>query len=288
MEKKMAELWKGKAVADALDVKTSETVKELAGKGVKPTLAIIRVGEREDDLSYERGAAKRCEKNGVGLVVKALPESVTTEELLETVEECNNDPSIHGILLFRPLPKTIDEKKVCESICPKKDVDGVTSSSAASLYMGYGDGYAPCTAEAVVELLEYYGALTPGIRATVVGRSLVIGKPVAMMLLAKQATVTICHSRTKDLANETSKADLLVAALGKQEFIGSEHVGEGQKIVDVGIHWSEEKNKLVGDVDTDAVADKASALTPVPGGVGSVTTAVLVRHTVEACMDLLN
>lgn len=278
----MTELLKGKPVGDLLDETTKIKVTMLKDKGITPTLAILRVGERQDDLSYERGATKRCEKNGVAVVNKILPDTCSQEELMTAIKELNEDDNVHGILMFRPLPKTLDEKAACNAILPSKDVDGITQGSMAYIYSGQGDGYAPCTSQAVMEILKFYGIDPKGKKATVVGRSLVIGKPVSMLLMNANATVTICHSRTENMEEVTQNADIVVAALGKAEMLGREYFKEGQTVIDVGINYSEEKQKLVGDVKLDEAEGVVSGITPVPGGVGSVTTAVLVSHVVEA------
>ena len=283
----MAELLKGKPVADALDEDTLKRSQALKEKGINPTLAILRVGERQDDLSYERGATKRCEKDGVAVVNKVLPEDCKQEDLMAAIKELNEDDSVHGILMFRPLPKTLDEKAACNAILASKDVDGITSGSMAYIYSGQGDGFAPCTSQAVMEILKFYNIDPKGKKATVVGRSLVIGKPVSMLLMNANATVTICHSRTENMAKVTKNADIVIAALGKAEMLGSEYFENGQTVIDVGINYSEEKQKLVGDVKSDEVEGVVDKLTPVPGGVGSVTTAVLVSHVVEAAERLL-
>lgn len=286
----MSEIWKGKPVAEALDQETSARAAALKEKGVTPTLAILRVGEREDDLAYERGALKRCDKNGVGVKQVVLPEDVSQEELLRTIYSLDDDPSVHGVLVFRPLPRSLNEPEACEALLPAKDVDGITRGSMATIYAGVGSGFAPCTAEACIALLRHYGVEISGKSAVVVGRSLVIGKPVAMLLMQKanNATVTVCHSRTKNLPEVIRGADIVIAAMGRAESLGKDCFAPGQIVLDVGINWSEEKGKLVGDVAFDEVKDIASAITPVPAGVGSVTTAVLVRHVVEAAERSLN
>lgn len=283
----MAELLKGKPVADSLDEVTLKRADALKEKGITPTLAILRVGERQDDLSYERGATKRCEKDGVAVVNKVLPEDCSLENLMAAIKELNEDDNVHGILMFRPLPKTLDEKAACNAILPSKDVDGITPGSMAYIYSGLGEGFAPCTSQAVMEILKYYEIDPKGKKATVVGRSLVIGKPVSMLLMNANATVTICHSRTENMAKVTKNADIVIAALGKAEMLNAEYFENGQTVIDVGINYSEEKQKLVGDVKSDEVEGVVDKLTPVPGGVGSVTTAVLVSHVVEAAERLL-
>lgn len=277
----MAEILKGAPVAAALDEKTSAAVNELKAAGIIPTLAILRVGEREDDLAYERGAIKRAEKVGVAVKQVLLPAEVSQEKLMEAIESLNADESVHGVLMFRPLPKTLDEKVACAALLPEKDVDGLTVGSMAGVFMNSGEGFAPCTAEACIELLDHYGLELKGKRVAVIGRSLVIGKPVSMLLLQKNATVTICHTRTVDMSEVTRSAEIVIAAAGKEKMITAEYLSEGQTIVDVGINV-DESGRLCGDVDFETAEDIVKAITPVPAGVGSVTTSVLVAHTVEA------
>ncbi len=278
----MATLLLGKPAADALDEQTMAQVQTCKAEGVTPTLAILRVGAREDDLSYERGAEKRCEKVGLGLKKVVLPEDCSQEDLMAAIRELNEDADVHGILMFRPLPKTLNEKEACEAILPEKDMDGITTGSMAAVYAGSGKGFAPCTAQAVIEMLRHYEIPMKGKKAVVVGRSLVIGKPVSMLLLQENATVTVCHSRTENLPAVVREADLVVAALGKGEFLTGDFFRECQTVIDVGINWSVEKNKLVGDVCFDEAEPVVAAISPVPRGVGSVTTAVLASHVVEA------
>lgn len=279
----MAELLLGLPVAKAINARLEPRIASLKERGVSPKLAILRVGERADDLSYERGALKRCESLGIEAEVIALPvELVTTESLTEVVRNLNTHDDIHGVLMFRPLPKSIDEARVCEALDPAKDVDCLTSGSLYGVFANKPTGFAPCTAEAVVELLDFYDVPLDGANVAVVGRSLVIGKPVSMMLQARNATVTMCHTHTRDLADVCCAADIVVAAAGHARTIGADCVNEGQVIVDVGINWDAEADKLVGDVDFDAVEPVVAAITPVPRGVGSVTTAVLAKHVVEA------
>lgn len=277
----MSELLKGAPVAAALAERAAERASALVARGVTPTLAIVRVGERADDLSYERGALKRCERVGVSVRRFAFPEGVRQEELLAVIERINADASIHGCLIFRPLPAPLDEAAVCAALAPEKDVDGVTAGSLYGVFAGRPTGFPPCTAEAVLAVLDHYGVPLEGARATVVGRSLVIGRPVAMMLLARNATVTMCHTRTADLAAECRRADVVVAAAGRAGAVGASCLAEDQVVVDVGINWDEGEQSLVGDVDPSA-RDVVRALTPVPGGVGAVTTAVLAAHVVDA------
>ena len=278
----MAEILKGAPVANALTERLKESVNALRARGVTPTLAILRVGERADDLAYERGAMKRCDKIGIAVSSVTLPADVKQGALMAQIARLNSDSAINGVLMFRPLPPQLDEVAACEALLPAKDLDGITSGSAAALYSGAGAGFAPCTAEAVVALLKHYGVEIFGKNVAVVGRSLVIGRPVSMLLLGENATVTMCHSRTRDLAGVTRRADIVVAAMGKAEMLGAEYFTPGQTVIDVGINYSEAKGKLVGDVDFDAVEPIVAAITPVPAGVGSVPTAVLASHVVRA------
>lgn len=271
---------KGKPVADAITAQMKDRIAALAEKGVAPTLAIVRVGERADDLSYERGALKRFASAGAQVRICALPADCTQKELEDTVCALNNDPAVHGILLFRPLPKHLSEAAVKQLLRPEKDMDCLTDAGYASLITG-GRLCPPCTPQAVVELIDHYGIDLTGKKVTVVGRSLVVGKPLALLLLGKNATVTVCHTRTKDLPAECRAADVVVACAGSAKMIGTEYVRPGQIVIDVGINVDAE-GKLCGDVDFDAVADTVEAITPVPRGVGSITTAVLLKHVVEA------
>ncbi len=279
----MAELMLGLPVAKAINERLLSRIDSLKVAGVSPKLAIVRVGAREDDLSYERGALKRCETLGIEAeVIEVAEADATTESLVATLEGLNVRPDVHGVLMFRPLPADIDEAAVCAALAPQKDLDCMTPTSLLTTLSGRGAGFAPCTAEAVIELLDFYGVELDGANVTVVGRSLVIGKPVSMMLQARNATVTMCHTHTRDLAGCCRAADVVVAAAGHARTVGAEALREGQVVVDVGINWDAEAGKLVGDVDFQSAEPKVSAITPVPRGVGSVTTAVLAKHLVEA------
>lgn len=275
-----AQILEGPKVAAAINEQISIKAEELKSKGVNPCLGILRVGERPDDVSYEKGATKRAE--GVGIEVKKilLPEDVTTEELIATVKDINADASIHGLLMFRPLPKHIDEELVCNTIAPEKDIDACTEASLAGVFTGSDVGYAPCTAQACIEILDHYGIDVSGKRAVVIGRSLVIGKPVAMMLLAKNATVTIAHSRTKELPELVKEGDIVIACVGRAQMVDGVYFSSGQTVIDVGINFLD--GKLVGDVAFDEAIETVEAITPVPGGVGSVTTSVLCKHVIQA------
>ena len=278
----MAELLKGAPVAAALNEKMAADAAALKEKGVIPTLAILRVGERDDDLSYERGAMKRCGQVGVEVKNVVLPVDVDSDTFFKTLDDLNNDDSVHGILMFRPLPKQLDGERARKCLAPEKDVDGCTDGSLAGVFTNTVCGFPPCTAQAAMEILHYYGIDPKGKRVTIVGRSLVIGRPVAMMLMHENATITICHTRTKDVPAETRGAEIVVAASGAMESIGAEHLSEGQIVIDVGIGWNEEKQKLCGDVKFEEAEPIVSMITPVPGGVGNVTTSVLVSHVIEA------
>ena len=280
----MAKLLKGKDVVENLNGKLIDKVKELKENGINPTLAILRVGEREDDLSYERGAKKRCELVGVEVKVFSLPIDVTEEEYLDTLDKLNKDIIINGILMCRPLPKHIDESKARNMLSAAKDVDGCTDLSLAGVFTNTELGFSPCTAEAAMEILKFYDIPIEGKKVAVIGRSLVIGRPIAMLLMHENATVTICHTKTVDVPSITKEADIVVVASGQMESVGADYLKENQTVIDVGISWNNEKNKLCGDVRFDEVENLVSAITPVPGGVGGVTTSILVKHVVEAAI----
>ena len=281
-----AEILKGAAVASALNEKSKEICYSLRERGVNPSIAIVRVGERGDDIAYERGILKRCSALDVELKLIVLPVTVSQSEITAVIKKLNCDNSVHGILVFMPLPSHIDEALVRETIAPEKDIDGVTSGSAAFVYSGKGSGFAPCTARAVIEILKHYNIPLASRRAAVFGRSMVIGKPVSMLLMAENATVTVCHSRTANAEEVAGQADIVVAALGKAKALGREYFREGQCVVDVGINFDED-GKMCGDVDFSAAEKIVSYITPVPGGVGAVTTAVLLRHTLEAAEKMV-
>lgn len=278
----MAELLKGADVANALNSKMTSTVQALKGKGVTPTLAIVRVGERADDISYEKGAMKRCESVGVAVKNVLLPADVTQDVMIKNIQELNNDKNVHGVLIFRPLPKQLNEMAVCAALKPEKDIDGITEGSFAGVFTGSGKGFPPCTAQACMEILDHYKIDCKGKRAVVIGRSLVVGKPAAMMLMGKQATVTICHTKTVDMPSVVRNAEIVIVAAGQMESITKDYFSAGQIVIDVGINWNEAKGKLCGDVKFDDAEPIVGSITPVPGGVGAVTTSVLVSHVVEA------
>lgn len=278
----MAEVLLGAPVTEALNARMIADVEELKGKGIEPTLCIFRVGERPDDLSYERGAMKRCDKIGVTVKNVVLPADVDQETFDKTLTELNEDPAIHGILMFRPLPKQLDNEKARKMLNPAKDVDGCTDGSLAGVFTNTKTGFPPCTAQAAMEILKFYEVPLRGKTATVIGRSLVVGRPVSMMLMHENATVTTCHTKTPDPAAVARNADILIAASGQLHSITPDYTNPDQVIIDVGINWDEAKGGISGDVDFDAVEPCCKALTPVPRGVGTVTTSVLVSHVVEA------
>ena len=271
----------GPAVAEAISEDVMNRVTALAAQGVTPCLGILRVGERPDDLSYERGACRRAEVTGIAVRHLVFDEGVTTEELVEAVEATNADDSVHGLLILRPLPAHIDEERVCNALAAYKDVDACGERSLGTLFTGGDGAFAPCTAQASIEILDHYGIEIAGRRALVIGRSLVIGKPLSMLLLDRNATVTIAHSRTVGLEALTREADIVVACVGRAAMVGADHVAPGQTLIDVGIKVAND-GSLVGDIAFDEVIDVVDAVTPVPRGVGSVTTSVLCKHVVQA------
>ena len=279
-------------MTDALNEKLMERTAALKEQGIIPTLAIIRCGANPSDLSYEKGATKRAELVGVAVKKYELPEDVTKEALMATIDEINGDDSVHGVLMFRPLPKHLkaDQDEICNRLDPKKDVDCMTDLSNAGVFEGRKDlGYAPCTPEACMEILDYYGIDCKGKSAVVIGRSLVVGKPAAMMLMGKNATVTVCHTKTVNTAEVARSADILVSAAGVLGSLTKEYVRPGQVVIDVSINWDPNKvnskggkGAIAGDAVFEEVEPVVEAITPVPGGVGSVTTSVLMKHVVEA------
>ena len=282
----MAMILKGAPVVAAMNETNAARCEALKAKGITPTLAVVRVGAREDDLSYERGVMTRCGKVGVAVRQYLLPADASQEQLLDVIAGINADPAIHGCLLFRPLPKQFDDRTIRAALSPEKDIDGITDGSLAGVFTNTAIGYPPCTAQACLEILRHYDLPLSGKRAVVVGRSLVVGKPAAMMLDRQNATVTLCNSRTQNLPALCKEADILVVAMGKMGFIGGDCLREGQVVVDVGIHVNAE-GKLCGDVRFAEAEPVVGAITPVPGGVGTVTTSVLVSHVVDAAEKTL-
>ncbi|MDO4803929.1 MAG: tetrahydrofolate dehydrogenase/cyclohydrolase catalytic domain-containing protein [Lachnospiraceae bacterium] len=276
----MAQILSGKEVAAAITENTRQKADAMRAAGRPAHLRVIRVGDKKSDLAYEKGIRKRSEAAGVDLSVDALPEDATFEDVKRAIERANADWRVKGVLLFLPLPKALDEKKLVNFIAPEKDLDGATDISMLGVYKGTGAGFPPCTPEAVVRILDYYGIEISGKDVVIVGRSLVVGKPLAQMLIARNATVTTCHTKTVDLAKKTAGADILISAAGHRGTIRAEHVREGQVVIDVGINF-DDTGKMTGDVEYEEVKNIVSAITPVPGGVGSVTNAVLLAHICE-------
>ena len=284
----MGEIIKGKPVGDALSEILKGECEALVKEGIQPKLAILRVGAKPNDLSYERGALKKCDTIGIVAEVTELSEDTTQEQYIEALEKLNKDSSVHGILTFRPLPKGIDEEVIKNVISPEKDVDCFSPMNTAKLMEGDKTGFPPCTPTAVVEILKHYNVPLKGANVVVLGRSMVVGKPVSMLLLGENATVTICHSKTQDLAKVCSQADVLVAGVGRARMVTSDYIKEGAVVIDVGINAKPEGGGICGDVGTDDVVEKASMVTPVPAGVGSVTTSILAKHVIKACKQQNN
>jgi methylenetetrahydrofolate dehydrogenase (NADP+)/methenyltetrahydrofolate cyclohydrolase len=283
----MATILRGTKVAEVLDARIEKEVRDLRDQGVEPTLVTIRVGERDDDISYERGATRRAKTVGVAVRNRVLSPTISQEELIRIIRDLGADDSVHGVLLFRPLPKHIDETAARNALVPEKDIDGITDLSLSGIFVGADTGYAPCTPLACMEILDHFGIEVKGKRVVVVGRSLVVGKPVALMLLDRDATVTVCHSRTLDLPALTRNADIVIACVGRAKMLGADFLSDGQIVIDVGINAAED-GSLVGDVDYEAALDRVAAITPVPGGVGSVTTSVLIKNVVDAARRTLS
>lgn len=269
---------RGKKVSDGIKEYVS---KELETLSFVPKLAIVRVGENPDDMSYERGATKKLKSFGLDVASYVFPQDISDEEFKKAFKDINEDDEVTGILLLRPLPRTINEKDIENMIDPKKDLDGISPINIAKVFAVDTTGFSPCTAEAVIEVLKAYDIELTGKRVTVVGRSMVVGKPVSMLLLKENATVTMTHTRTVDLKKTCSNAEIVIAAAGRAKMLNSDYCGQDAVMIDVGINV-DENGKLCGDVDYATLDGKASAATPVPGGVGTVTTAVLAKHLIQA------
>lgn len=269
---------RGKKVSDGIKEYVS---KELETLSFVPKLAIVRVGENPDDMSYERGATKKLKSFGLDVASYVFPQDISDEDFKNAFKNINEDDEVTGILLLRPLPRTINEKDIENMIDPKKDLDGISPINIAKVFAGDTTGFSPCTAEAVIEVLKAYDIELTGKRVTVVGRSMVVGKPVSMLLLKENATVTMTHTRTVDLKKTCSDAEIVVAAAGRAKMLNSDYCGQDAVMIDVGINV-DENGKLCGDVDYATLDSKASAATPVPGGVGTITTAVLAKHLIQA------
>ena len=276
---------KGMPVVNAAKATLAERASALTASFAPPRLAIVRVGERADDEAYLRGAVKRCDSVGIACEVRAFGADITNAEFMDGFAEINKNPAIHGILVMSPLPAGINMGAVKNSIDPIKDVDCMSLVNTAKLFSGDATAHAPCTPAAVIEMLKHYEIPISGKRVTLVGRSLVVGKPLAMLLLAENATLTVCHTRTRDLAGECRRADILIAAAGSARMIGADCIKPGAAVIDVGINIAGD-GSLCGDVDYGAAAEVAGYITPVPGGVGTVTTTILARNTLNACQKI--
>lgn len=272
--------YRGMPAVKAMAEEFKSRVAALKERGVYPKLAVVRAGEREDDIAYEKGIMKRFGTVEAEVEVIKLPIDIDEESFEDTIRRLNEDEKVHGILVFRPLPKQLDDNRLKEIIRPDKDVDSISMANAAKVFAGDKTGYAPCTAQAVMELLEHNKIDLTGKKVAIVGRSLVVGKPLAMLMLGRNATVTVCHTRTKNIAEECKRADILVACAGSAKMIKRDFTNPDQIVVDVGINFVD--GAMCGDVDYDDVAEHVAAITPVPGGVGTVTTSVLLKHTLES------
>ena len=277
----MSNLLKGSVVASAITDDLIKRCEALKQNGIIPTLAMLKLGDDEADASYERNAEKRCEKVGIAVKHFNLAKTASKSEVLGLIKQINEDDSIHALLMFRPIYDKELENEVSKLLDPKKDVDSMTPSSLSSVFLGRGEGFAPCTAQACIEILDYYGVDLTGKNVTVIGRSPVVGKPLSMMLQNRNATVTMCHTKTKELSEISKNAEILVVAAGHPATVKADMVNNNQIIVDVGINVVD--GNLCGDVDFEAVSELVHAITPVPGGVGAVTTSVLAKHVIEAC-----
>ena len=275
-----AKLLTGKEVAQKMDQDIQKEVQELKAKGVNPALRIMIVGEAEDSVYYANSAKKMAEKNGIACEIEQLAGTMSQDEFVNILKQRNADKTIHGIIVMRPFPKQIREDVVKYILSPEKDVDCFNPVNAGKIMAGDLTGFPPATPQAVMEILRFYQVPMSGKEAVVIGRSMVVGKPMSMLLLGENATVTVCHSKTQDLPGVCRRADILVAAIGKAKMITKDYIKPGATVMDVGIN--PEGDKFVGDVDTEPAKDVAGAITPVPGGVGTVTTRVLLKHVVKA------
>ncbi|MGD9159525.1 MAG: bifunctional 5,10-methylenetetrahydrofolate dehydrogenase/5,10-methenyltetrahydrofolate cyclohydrolase [Desulfobacteraceae bacterium] len=280
----MAEILKGKPVADATKEELAKKVEALKAKNISPKLGIIRVGARPDDLFYEGGAKKTCAAIGMDCEVFEFPVDIAQDALEKAVTEIGEKKDVHGILMFFPLPDNLDGKKIRELIPVEKDVDCLTTAGAAKIFTDDPTGFPPCTPTACMDMIHFYDIPLKGKKCTVVGRSLVVGKPLAMLLLREHATVTICHSRTENLPAVCQDADILIAAVGRAKMIKSNYVKPGQIVIDVGINADPDNpGKYCGDVDFQEAEPVVAKISPVPAGVGSVTTSVLCKQAIKAC-----
>ena len=275
---------RGKVVADQIKESLSKDIEELKAKGINPTIAVVRVGENDSDISYERAIVKASEAIGLLVRLVTLKEETTTEELEAELVKLNNDKEVNGILMFRPLPKHIDQDRMQNVIVAEKDVDAMNPINLEKIFEGDPTGLEPATPRAAVEMIKGHGYELEGKDVVVINRSMVVGKPLSMMLLQENATVTICHSRTKDLKAHTKRADIVVTALGRPAMLDKSYFTEDSIVIDVGVGTTED-GKLSGDVNFDDVKDFVAAITPVPRGVGSITTTILLSQVVKACKN---
>lgn len=283
----MTNILSGKPVVMRLKEEIKNRVEIQKSRNIIPKMAILRVGRSEDDIAYEKSIVKGC--NSVGIETKIIEMSIdiTIDKIKESIININNDDSIHGILIFRPLPKHLDENEIASIIDPKKDIDCMTPFNLGMVFKGDKDCFAPCTAVGVVELLKYYDIPLIGANIILIGSSIVVGKPLSMLLLREKATVTLCNSKTKNLSDLSKRADIVIAALGRGRFVTSDFFSEGAVAIDVGIN-DDGHGGICGDIDYENVLSKVSAITPVPGGVGTITTAVLMKQLIFACEKFYN
>ncbi len=271
----------GKPVSENIKNDVSERAAAFkASRGTSPKLAILRAGERHDDIAYEKRVLKLCSDVGIDTYVAAHPADVDHNTFKESLTALNDNTDIHGILVFRPLPDQIDEAEICSIISPEKDIDCMNSENLKKIFIGDDSAIAPCTPEAVIEILKHYDCKLQGKNVVIVNRSLVLGKPLAMLFLNENSTVTVCHSKTENLAEIIKNADIFVSGIGRARYFDASYVSDKNIVIDVGINFSD--GNMCGDVDFDALCDYVQAVTPVPGGVGGVTSAILLRHLIEA------
>lgn len=286
MEAKMSQLLKGKPVADKLKEELLLKISKYKNQGIQPKIAIIRVGNKEDDLAYEIRVMKNCTALGIEPKSVLVPEEADTQEVLHIIQGLNKDKKIHGIMLFRPLPHHLDENQIVGAIQPEKDIDCMNPDSLSRVFQGNSKVLPPCTPCAVIEILKYYGYDLEGLNVVIVNRSMVLGKPLAMLLLKENATVTLCHSKTKDLKDITKKADVVVTGVGRGHYFDTPYFSEWTTVIDVGINFV--NGTLCGDVKFESVRPEVKGITPVPGGVGAVTSMILLKHVVDAIELQLN
>lgn len=278
-------LLKGKPVADQIRDNIQSVVETCRKNGDRlPKLAILRVGERADDIAYEERVLKNCQAVGIESEVRAVDNNINMVNFMEVLEDLNQDPNIHGILIFRPLPSQLDAEAISRAIRPEKDIDCMNPINIQKVFLGDRSGIAPCTPEAVIEILKYYGYELTGKHVVIVNRSLVLGKPLSMLFLAENSTVTVCHSKTKNLPALAASADIVVTGIGKAKAFDLNYFTEQSVVIDVGINF--EDGKLCGDVDFESVSEHVAAITPVPGGVGTVTSMILLNHVIKAMKQL--